>query len=252
MILNRIAVLLCLFMMIGSIPGFAISKLPGQWSLLISGNVLMNYGISESMRGSLDDFYKEFETNYQNSKYPFADDNVFTGNFGGQLAYRFPESDISIYFALTGTYFSSPKYSYFNGTNKVVMLVTNYTPGIEYCFGTPDDIWNVFGRLGLCFSNIVGSVYYLSQDINLSYAFRIGYEAEAGGRLNIPHTPLSFEMSVNYTNANLFLKKYTEPNRTPPQVIIDRELNDGEGGSPKQNAKTIDFLSFKIGVRLWF
>ncbi|TAL67829.1 MAG: hypothetical protein EPN82_12965 [Bacteroidetes bacterium] len=247
--IKKLLLLFFLLMIFGIDISIAKSYFPGQWSFMLSGNFVMNYGISTSMQGTLDEFYKEFETNYENSKYPFAEGDVYSSNFGGQLAYRFPESPLSLYFNLTGTYFHTPKYSFFKGTERVVLLVGSFTPGIEYCFGEYEDLWNVFGRFGLCFSNIGGSVYYLSRKIDINYSLRVGFEIEAGGRFNIPGIPVSVELMSNYTNANLLLKDYTNPDRVPPQLLNERNLNDGEGENFK--SKTIDIISLKLGFRLW-
>ncbi|MFH1052052.1 MAG: hypothetical protein V1779_14115 [bacterium] len=251
MLIKKFIVLLTMIFL-SNMSSSANSRFPGEWSFMLDGNIFTNYGISPSMLGTMEEFYTEFEETYENSKYPFSNDDIFSSNLRGQIAYRFPESAISIYFNLGSTYFLTPKYYFFEGTDRVSLFIGTFTPGIEYCFGESEDLWNVFGRAGICFSSIGSTVYYLSQKIRLTGLYRIGFETEIGGRLNIPRTPVSIEIITNYTNSNLFLKNYQTPALKPPQLIFDRDINDGAGGTINSGDKTIDFLCFKIGARLWF
>lgn len=219
-------------------------KLPGRWSLLVFGNFNMNFGISEAMNGSSEEFRNDLETNQTYSKFPFGDGHTDNMCFGAQLAYRFPESSYSLYLNASNTYFILDKSQFSNGLSEMAdLMVLSLTAGGEYTFGTFDELWNTFVRAGLNFSLIGGGIEYEDGKMDTDLALRFGFEMELGGRINIPSTPLSLELSTNYKNANLIGK--SEGSKVGLlSGLFGVELDDKN--------KIIDYLSLRLGLRLWF
>lgn len=249
----KLAQIVIAFFMISGVSLIAQSvQLPGQWSLAVSGNYSTNFGVSSSMRGTGGEFEAELAKDYNNSKYPFGDDRLKSMNFGLNLAYRFPESPFGAYLSYSNTYFAVEDWILFS-FRKAWMLASGLTAGGEYTLGNIDDVWNTFARAGVSFNLIMGEVTNWGFKTEIKPESRIGFETEFGGRLNIPSTPLALELSANYTNANLFGKSYKKPSAMPPTVIKERKLNDGRNpDNPNDENKTIDFLSLRFGLRIWF
>jgi len=221
---------------------------------------------SSSMRGTLYGFEQDFANGYNNHQYPFGDGRSFAANFGGHLAYRFRSekspgeytySHWSAFIGVQGTFFSVSDPAVFSNSdnNSFSILIATWTLGAEYTLGDPSDLFNAFGRVGLDANLISGSIlynYYFSTAI--TDAFRFGYEAEIGGRYNIPATPLAIEASVDYTDANLLGKNYVAPaTLNNSNILRERALNDGANpNDPSDQSRTINDLSFRLGGRIWF
>jgi hypothetical protein len=191
---------------------FAQTKLPGQWSLMLSGNYFTNFGISEAMRGTGEEFFNDLSKDYNNSKFPFGESGTQSFNFGGQLAYRFPESNFSPYLSINLIYFFLEKSdaAYLSNPARASMTIFGWSLGCEYTLGLPSELLNILARIGINTSTIVGNVNYFDEtDVNA--AIRFGFETELGGRLNIPGTPLAVELMTNYSNINLIGKSYSNP-----------------------------------------
>lgn len=225
--------------------------LPGQWSIALSGNINTNFGVSTAMQGTAEEFKNEILYDYNNTKYPFGDDMAQSLFFGCQLAYRFDESPISAYMSYSNTYFVVDPTQILN-IERTWMIVTGLTFGAEYTLGDYKQLWNTFGRAGINFNLIMGEVTYWGNSTEVDPEGRIGFEAEFGGRLNIPSTPLALELAANYTNANLIGKSYSKPLAVPPDELSARNLNDGKNpDNPNDDNKTISYLSLRVGIRLW-
>ncbi|OGU12105.1 MAG: hypothetical protein A2X61_09835 [Ignavibacteria bacterium GWB2_35_12] len=241
------------FSVILTIQIFAQTKLPGQWSLMFNGNYFTNFGISEAMRGTGEEFYNDLSKDYNNSKFPFGESGTQSFNFGGQLSYRFPESNFSPYLSLNlFFFFLNSDASYLSTSAFASITLFVWSLGCEYTLGLPADLLNIFGRLGINTSTIAGNVHYFTET-DVIPTQRLGFETEIGGRLNIPETPLAVELITNYSNINLIGKSYTKPASQPRLYLPERELNDGKNpDNPNDKDRTIDFLSIKLGLKLWF
>lgn len=233
--------------------GYSQMRMPGQWSLMIEGNVNMNHGLSYAMRGTNDEFLADIANDYLNYRYPFADRNAFSSYIGAQLAYRFPESDWSVYSDVSMTLFYTWDYIGFLNHVDAGMPIFSFTPGVEYTVGDPLELWNFFARAGISSNLIFGWVDYVGNEVYVNPGIRFGLDLAAGGRLNIPHTPLALETSINYSNINIIGKNFVMPDVQPNDEIIERHLNDAKNpNDPRDDDKTIDYLGFRIGLRLWF
>ena len=250
--MKKILIIFCLFQGIFCYTSFSETNTSGKWSLLINGNYNGNFGITEAMRGSADDFIHDLSLDYNNKKYPYGDNATKTLNGGLQLAYRFNNSPIGIYFSSNiNVFYLEMQILFF--TDYVMMNIVSFTPGIEFCIGEPTQIWNIFGRAGINFNTIFGEVNYYSSITRVKPAFRIGIEGEFGGRFNIPSTPISLEVSALVTNVNLIGKSYNKINAIPPQDLNERELNDGKNpDNPSDINRNISFITLKGGLRIWF
>lgn len=197
------------------------SRLPGIWSISIYGNYNSNFGLSEAMRGTSSEFRNDIIIDYNNSKFPFGDDDTRNICFGVGLSYWFPQSPVSVYFKFSNVTYFLQKPGFLNiYTDKANMLIFSFTPGVEYSFGKSSELWNFLIRFGISLNTITGDVTYFNNKTNLSpAAFRGGFETEFGGRLNIPSTPLSLEATANYTNANFIGKSYVKPSVQPPSTL---------------------------------
>lgn len=222
-----------------------------EYSIMIMGNYNANYGISNAMNGSSQAFHSQLAVDYNNQVYPFGDKGTTTGNIGLQIASRLPSSPWGVYIA--GNYY---RY-YLEGDNFVftdyaLMNIRSLSAGVEYTYGERQDICNLFARLGVNFNLIDGEVKYLGQLTKVNPAFRAGFESEFGGRFNIPSTPLSVELSIEYVNANLIGKSYTAFSERPPQTLDNRELNDGKNPNNSQDVnKNIIFITLRGGIKIW-
>lgn len=227
------------------------TRLPGQWSIMLNGNLEGNFGASEAMNGSKDEFLSDVSVDYNNRKYPFGDEATKSGNIGFMLSYRLVDNPLSFNFGVNNYYFYLQSDGFFS-ENKALMNIMSFTPGIEYTYGETSQLWNVFGRLGLNFNIIWGKTeYFIITEVIPT--FRLGGELELGGRLNIPSTPLAIELSAAYVNANLIGKSYTRFSERPPQELDKRELNDGKNpDNPDDVNRNIGFITLKAGIRLWF
>jgi hypothetical protein len=169
-----------------------------------------------------------------------------------QLAHRYPASPWS---ALAAVNFTSFFTDIFSGSYARMYLWTA-TVGTEYALGDFADSWNAFGRAGINASLIDGRLHYNSLffgvfDTFTNTALRFGFEGEIGGRYNLQSFPLTLETSVGYTNANLIGKSFEQPATRPPYTIDSTDLNDGANpNNPDQGAKTIDFVSLRLGIRV--
>ncbi|TAL67029.1 MAG: hypothetical protein EPN82_15770 [Bacteroidetes bacterium] len=236
-----------------SIQIFPQTKLPGQWSLMFNGNYFTNFGISEAMRGKGEEFYNDLSVDYNNSKFPFGESGTKSFNFGGQLSYRFSESNFSPYLSLNLFFFYlNSDASYLSIPAHASMTLFVWSLGCEYTLGLPSDLLNFIGRLGINTSTVAGHIdYFMETDVIPTQ--RLGFETEIGSRLNIPGTPLAVELLTNYSNINLIGKSYTKPATLPRLYLPERELNDGKNpDDPNDKDRTIDFLSIRLGLRIWF
>jgi hypothetical protein len=244
--------LLVIILLLSANAAYSQIRLPGQWSLMFEGNINMNYGLSYAMRGNADEFMADLEDDYLNERYPFGDPDSFNSHIGGQLAYKFPESDWTVFGNVSMTNFYVWDDLFF-GNSDAYLFIFSMAPGVEYTIGEPMELWNFFARAALGFNTLFGMVEYYNYETRVKPAFRIGIETSAGGRLNIPYTPLALETSLNYTNANLFGKDFEYPEVQPSEELYRRALNDGRNpADPDDENRVIDYIGFRVGLRLWF
>jgi hypothetical protein len=222
-----------------------ITKLEGNWSIMLDAGY--NIPVSSSMRGSPDDVFDDVADDYNSKQYPFGEGTIgFNG--GGHISYRFAESNWSPYVGLRPIFFHVD-----NFFQTATMFAIVWSAGAEYTLGTITDTWNAFGRAGLNSSWISGRTEYFGYDTRITPTIRFGFEGDIGGRWNIPRTPLSVEGAIGYAQINLIGKDYEAPAAQPPRVLSERALNDAaDPNNPEDESKTIDYLSFRLGGRIWF
>lgn len=254
--LRPIACILTLLALFTSSPLQAqIRRLEGDWSLMLDIDYIT--GISSSMRGNANQFRQDLFTDYSISRYPFGDKSTRSIGTGGSLAYRFPKSAWS---GLGGIHTAS--FITDDGLGRASMLLTVFSLLGEYAIGGSEEIWNTFLRAGINGSLILGELRTppipgfttTEQIVIIDPASRFGFEGEFGGRVNIPSLPISVEMAVGYTNANLLGKTYKPPSGVPPKALPERALNDGANPDKAggDSNRTIDFLAIRGGLRVWF
>lgn len=223
-------------------------------SILFFGNINGNFGTSDGMLGSVEEFVYDMKfNNYNNRYYPFGDDDTQTNCFGFQYMYKTSEKYLSFYGAFAYTSF----YQEQDDANEMIsekaeMDIYSFTPGLEFCIGSPNDLWNTFIRGGVNFNIIKGFVEYDSGTTDVLPAFRVGFEGELGGRCNIPGSSIGIEVSANYSQANYIGKSYTAHGKIFGETLNERELNDmGQTGNIYDKNRVIAFLSLRIGLRYW-
>ncbi len=241
-----------------------IATLDGAWSLLLS--LSSSYPISPSMRANGTEMALDIlgDTAYTTMRYPFGDPSTTGHGWGGDLAYRFPESDVSAMAGLNLVTFIARD----AGGQQARLSILTFSAAGEYALGGARDIWNTFVRAGINLSLIGGDIRYVDTirldpplplrvpvDIRTEVptATRLGIQTEFGGRVNLPGWPLSVEASAIYTNANLIGRSYTPARKGGNIGLAERGLNDGaDPDNPLDRSRTIDFLSLRGGIRLWF
>jgi hypothetical protein len=229
------ALALALFLLSFPVISHAQSLLPGQWSFGLQTGY--NITLSSSLNGTWSEFRSEENRSdeplprpevlpFGESTYPF--------NFGVQLAYRFKDSPISLYAGMQSTYFwTQSSENQTQSPESAALGVFALNVGSEYTFGEPSEMWNFFGRGAVNFNgtSLRYPLYsqFFSNDDWTEMSVRYGFEAEAGSRFNIPSTPLALEASVNYTNP----------------------LITGKGNRASNEERSLDFISFRLGARVW-
>ncbi len=245
--------LVCLFMVMASVKNYGQPQLPGKWSIMLGGNVGLNTAVSDDMQATRSEFEQDVINDYTYQKLPFANSQTSNLNFTGQLAYRFKGSALSAFFNYEMTFFYNSNDAIAQSKEEASMLIQSFMPGVEYTLGKPAQLWNCFGRLGLAVNTIVGSMNYEGTEIDIQPAVRLGFMSELGGRVNIPATPLAVEAAVGYQNANLIGKRYNEVEVNLFGISERPHLNDGKNPDVEGDEnKTIDYLSIRFGLRMWF
>lgn len=230
----------------------------GQWSFAAFGG--FDYSVSSSMHGDMAQYQAALENGTTAAQYPFGGNRFYSIGLEGQVAYRYAKSPISIYFGAYGSNFYAGYGGFrFSQTGRFAMSIVTATAGVEYTFGQVYQRWNFFGRFGLNSSAIagnyrVGNGNRFTDTMVNSTDTRFGFEAEIGERYNFPRTPFGIEASINYANINLFGKSYTTPVLQQPFFrAAAGSINDGKNpNDPSDNARTIDYLSFRLGARIYF
>jgi hypothetical protein len=232
---------------------FAQPKLPGEWSL--EGDLGYTIPVSSGMRGTSTQFQQDIQKNYNNKTYPFGDSRALSFIGSTILSYRFPASSWSAYGAIYGITSGVD-----NGFAQNTILSENadlfdlaYVLGTEYTLGDPSERLNAFARIGLALSWFSGDVNYFGNHVALTPAYRGGIDLGIGGRWNWAFAPLALEVSVSYLDANVVGKSYQAPSTAPPNQLLERSLNDGKNpNDPNDVSRTISYLSFRLGGRVWF
>ena len=232
-----------------------ISTYDSRVSLLL--DVGFHNPVSAAMNGTAEEFYREVSQDNSPSRYPFGDGDARKFLAGGHLAYRFPESPISLFAGVQRSIFIG------YGTNggQAKLRLWTVTLGGEYSFGDALDRWNGFGRGGINGSLFDGRIIHPGDPPFHSWipgpttlvdrAVRYGNEAEAGARYNLKFSPVSIEASVNYTNANLIGKEYQAPQASRLEWSSTTSLNDGADPlDPADRPRTIDYVTLRVGVRI--
>ncbi len=223
-----------------------------SWSICATG--LYNFPASSSMRGTNEEFRADVMRDYNNRKYPFASPTYAFG-WSGKILYALPSSGhTDLFLGFSGNFINSEQD---NNHDQAFMAVWGVNLGVEYSLLPRWNTWNVFGRASISTQFIHGFTDYdFGLGVfrtNVPTAGRLGAEAELGGRFVIPSTPVALELSGGYLNANLLGKSYTKPPAVPNDDLYERQLNDGKNpDNPDDNSRTIDFLSIRLGARIWF
>lgn len=232
----------------------------GPWSITAFAG--FPQGISPSMRGTAETFRRDLKRDYNNHDYPFADAGWQLSDVGGEIAYS--PLPAGIYLAVQRTGFEMT-----DEDGQASMTLLTDALGAEYVVGTRDEPWNWFARAGLCISMIDGYTEYRDSDSSSIYphfanstwvlhttlttALRYGAEAAIGGRYNIPRSRFSLEASAAYMNANIGGKSYVKPAAAPPNLLTNRELNDGANpDDPSDHDRSIAILLLRAGIRVAF
>lgn len=228
-------------------------RLSGQWSL--SFDFGYSLPASAGMNGTSSEFQQQVQSNYNNKSYPFGDKRAISTITSAMLSYRFPASAWSIYGAEYGFVSTVDngfaKYGFLSENAELDNIAT--VLGAEYTLGEPSERLNAFARLGLGFSLLTGYVNYSSSHVDLDATLRGGIDCGIGGRWNWSFAPVAVEVSVSYYNSNIVGKSYQAPSATPPAQILDRSLNDGKNpNDPNDVSRTIAYLSFRLGGKIWF
>ncbi|MFI5264621.1 MAG: hypothetical protein ACHQM6_08910 [Candidatus Kapaibacterium sp.] len=231
---------------------------PGGWSIAVwSGG---QYSLSSSMHGDIGQYEAALAGGKTSVQYPFGSNQAFSMAFGAQVEYRIEQSQISWYASGYGQSFNAG-YGFRGSTSgRFTMTILSTAAGIQYTLGQTYQTWNFYGRVGIVPSIISGSnrsgngnrFFYDSLRVN-SVDSRFGMEVEFGERFRIPRWPIGIEASINYTNVNLFGKSYTAPVSPGALFGVSASINDGKNPSDANDAaRTIDFLSLRIGARIYF
>ncbi len=229
----------------------------GQWSFAAFSGI--NISISSAMHGTIEDYHSAIENGTTATQYPFGGNHTHSIPVQGQIAYRYAKSPMSIYLAASASSFNTGFGFRYSPSGRYTMTIGTTTAGLEYTLGQLYQHWNFFGRLGLNSSLIVGNYRIRNQDRFMDVALsnngtRYGIEMEIGERYNISRSPIGIEASLNYTNVNLIGKSYTDPALN--QGLFSRgsgDINDGKNpNDPNDNARVIDYLSLRVGARIYF
>jgi hypothetical protein len=229
-----------------------------KWSVAVFSG--FDYSPTASMNGSIEDYQTAIRNGTTASQYPFGGYKAYSIGFEAQLAYRYPKSPLSLYFNGYGSSFNAGYGFRFSPSGRYTLTVASGTAGIEYTFGQLYQHWNFFGRFGIN-SNIIASSFRMNgqnrfNDTTLNgIGQRFGFEIEVGERYNISRLPFGIEASINYSNVNLIGKSYTAP--VFSQGLFGRgnagDINDGKNPSDaNDNARVIDYFSFRLGARYYF
>lgn len=248
------ALVLSLFFFLLTASNAKINKLPGQWSISASSSFGATYGVSHSTQGTLSSMESDYLKYNDFTQFPFSDvqNKAFNSTF--MIAYNFPESPWSLFLAADNTMFTvDNELRTIFGSNMMdkwaKLHVTSFLPGVEYAIGKYEDMFNVFGRVGVGLNLISGNVRYGKDYADLMTCFRVGVFSEFGIRYNFKFMPVSLELSCSYTNANLFGKTRNE------FIQTISEINFNDASDPHNSAipnKTLDFVSVKLGTKIWF
>ena len=221
-----------------------------------------NIGISPTMRGDWGEFSREVTRDLNNSKFPFGDASTVGLSGGVQFGYLPDASSIGPYLGYTFTYFQSGVDSAgFFTLKSVRVLSSTVSLGAEYIVNSSADRWNLIIRAGINTSTLSGIVHlgesdvpsaFRGSDINVPAAQRYGIEAGLGGVWNIAPSALGLEAAAHYSYLNMFGKSFTRPERAG-FIPDERELNDGKNPDRHEDTERIfDFLSLRLGLRMWF
>lgn len=229
--------------------------MPGGWSIAISSG--FHYSVSSSMHGDITQYEATLANGTTSAQYPFGAYRAYGVGFGAQLEYRIQGSPLSFYGGGYGTSFNAGNGFRNSSGGRFTMTIISTVAGIEYTSGQIYQIWNFYGRVGLVPSIIASSnrtsQNRFSDSLRLNTAdSRLGMEVEIGERYHFPRWPIGIEVSINYTNVNLFGKSYSTP-VSPGAFFSTGSINDGKNPSDaNDNTRTIDYLSMRVGVRFYF
>jgi hypothetical protein len=239
-------------------PATAQDSRPGGWSIAISTGG--QYSLSSSMHGDIAQYEAALSNGTAPAQYPFAANRAFGLGFGAQLEYRIQGSPLSLYAGGYGMSFNAGSGFRNSTTGRFTMTIFSTTGGLQYTFGQTYQRWNFYGRIGFAPTVIASSnrsgngnrSFFDSLRLN-TVDSRVGMEIEIGERYHFPRLPIGIEASINYTNANLFGKSYTDPATFGALFGAGDSINDGKNpNDPTDNARTIDFLSIRFGARIYF
>lgn len=254
--MKKLAFLLVVFCLLNQSLFSDIKKLPGQFSLMLNISPGLTFGVSNSMKGTIESVESDYLKYGDYTQFPFDDGSTAKGSARIELSYRIPNSHFSPYLSLYSTFFSVDNdlrglWVELSGSTPDIrgsLSIGTFSFGTDYSIGELDDLFNAFVKGGVCFSIVGGDVLYKGNYADIRPVFRMGFETEIGGRINIPSTPLSFETSFGYTNVNLIGKSRDDDFTYQTEI----NLNDKEDSENNIPNKTIDYLSLKFGLRLWF
>lgn len=231
-----------------------------QWSFAALGGI--NYSVASSMHGSIEDYRAAMQNGTTAFQYPFGSNHAHSIPVQAQIAYRYAKSPFSLYLTAAGSAFNAGNGFRFSTSGRYTLSVGTGTIGIEYTFGQLYQHWNFFGRFGINSNIINGSYRSGGQNRFLDTMFnssgqRYGCEVEIGERYNISRSPIGIEASLNYTNVNLIGKSYTTPVLSQGGLFgggrNSGDINDGKNpNDASDNARVIDYLSFRLGARYYF
>jgi len=230
--------------------------MPGGWSLGVSTG--FQYAVSSSMHGEITEYESALAAGATAAQYPFAGNRAYAIGFGAQIEKRIRRSPVSLYVNAYGMSLRAGNGFRNAEGGRYTMTVLSTSGGIEYTFGQLYQSWNFYGRIGIVSSTIGisnrGSSDRFSDSLRLSGSdSRIGIEIEVGERYHFPRSAIGIEASINYTNVNLFGKSYTDPANAGGLFSRGSFINDGKNPDDANDTpRTIDFLSLRVGARIYF
>jgi hypothetical protein len=214
---------------------------------------------SESMKGTVEGLIHQLQENGSFTQYPFRPDHTTGLTFCTMLVKHVKAEDFLNIMDVTLAGGLESSIFHFKGSNdeSATFSLASIRVGTEYALGTPRDLVNVFGRVGVNASIIEGRLTFrdslLSNDvlgINFHNAIRAGFHAEIGGRFNIPGSKFSIEATATYFNSNLIVRNADYlMSRDDFSDDIFTELNDGDDPVDTTDAsKTIDYIALRLGL----
>lgn len=243
------------FVLFWATEAYAQEESHGQWSFAAYSG--LNYALSASMHGEIADYSDAVQNDRTSLEYPLAGASSLGIGFGAQFSYRYTKSSYGLYFGSYGLSYNAGRGGRFSETGRFSMALFSAMAGIEYVSGQSYQHWNFVGRIAAG-PTVIATSYRsagsgFTRFSDNSSALRLGIEIGIGERYHFSRSPIGIEASITYTNANLIGKSYVAPNAVGALFAQNTTINDGKNpDDANDSARTIDFLTLRIGGRIYF